>query len=500
MRLRYSDPDLFERFEPDDLIARLVYDIAEQIRCEALVPDYFDGVQANIETAFRAWCEEQEMTETALGLLIYTVIHMIRSRLVHPLQNELIEDTIESTRASISPFVGTPLRALKSLIADQAGYAQQALELARSVAALIDESDRDTTAAATERVGAQLFIPPEWGQHDPTEGDASALGAPTGAVGPDDRALEHVGGYCVYTRAHDVETDARTLYSDEVRRALRLRLDELIDAQAVSVFTLARRIQRLLAGSQVDGWSVGREDGLLDSHRLSQIVASPMNRNVFKQERFRVTSPAVVTFLIDNSGSMKRQRHETVTVLVDTLVRALDLAGATSEVLGFTTASWNGGEALREWRRAGEPAAPGRLAEVNHIVYKDADTPWRRSRTAIAAMMKTQHFREGIDGEAIAWAYHRLIGRPEPRKLLVVVSDGAPMEAATMNANGEVFLEAHLANVLRSIEHERVVSVGAIAIDQPVDALFSRSVEMDLTGTLTLGNYAVMEQLFPRRS
>ena len=143
-----------------------------------------------------------------------------------------------------------------------------------------------------------------------------------------------------------------------------------------------------------------------------------------------------------------------------------------------------------------EPEDPGRLAELSHIVYKDADTPWKRSRLSTASMMRTQHFREGVDGEAIAWAYRRLLDRPEPKKLLLIVSDGAPMEAATINANGEAFLEAHLANVVHRIERDPRVDIGAIAIDQPVDDFFSRSVDLDLTGTLTLASYRVLERLF----
>ncbi len=497
VRLRYSDRALHETFEPDDLIARVVFDMLEQLRCESQVPDEFLGAQENIEQAFRRWCAGQELTKTAIGLLLFTVLQMARARLIRPIHDEMIEDQIEATRANISPIIGVALKGLKEHRDDQRAFAVPAISLANAIAEMIS-SEAANEPGETETAISSLFIPPEWGADDPSDGDIAVGGLSSPVDRTTSAVLERVGGYHVYTREHDQELRADVLYPLATRRDLRVTLDDQIAAQSVSPFTLARRLQQLFLGFERDGWRLGEEHGVLDAARLTQIIANPANRTVFRQERFRPVAPAVVSFLIDNSGSMKRQRHETVTVLVDTLARALDLAGARSEILGFTTASWNGGEALRQWRRAGEPELPGRLAETSHLIYKDADTSWKRSRLLIAAMMKTQHFREGIDGEAIIWAYRRLLARPEPRKLLLVISDGAPMEAATMNANGEAFLEAHLRSVVHRIEREGKIEIGAVSIDQPVDSLFSRSVDMELTGTLTLGEYGLLERLFRR--
>ncbi|MFT7474572.1 MAG: cobaltochelatase CobT [Verrucomicrobiales bacterium] len=495
VRLRYSDRTLHDSLQPDDIIARVVFDMLEQLRCESLVPDELAGSRANLEAAFRTWCQGQELTSTAIGLLLFTVLQMARARLIYPIHDELIEDQIESTRANISPIIGVALKGLTEHRSDQGSFAVPALSLAEAIREMVtSETDEDRSAEAQAQV-ASLVIPPEWGAEDPAEGDMQ-IGGVSGSSDAERESLDDVGGYHVFTRENDVELQAADIYSIDVRRELRRSLDEQVAAQAVSAFTIARRLRQLFLGFERDGWRSGEEEGLLDGARLGQIVANPTNRAVFRQKRFRPVAPAVVSFLIDNSGSMKRQRHETVTVLVDTLTRALDLAGATSEVLGFTTASWNGGEALRKWRRDGEPAQPGRLAETSHIVYKAADTPWKRSRLSVASMMKTQHFREGIDGEAIVWAYRRLLDRPEARKLLIVISDGAPMEAATLNANGEAFLESHLRSVAHRIERERIVELGAVSIDQPVDSVFAKSVDMDLRGTLTLSEYGLLERLF----
>lgn len=494
LRLRFSDAVIHAKNEPDDLVARIVFDMAEQLRCESLVPGSLPGVKHNTQMAFVEWGRSERLSSTAIGLLLFTVMHVVRSRLIAPIDDELIEDQIEATRFTLATEIGSDVRAMSHTTHDQVAFAVHALSLANTIAGMVSESTETASDATT--AAAELFVPPEWADVDPDDGEVIVGGLTTPNEHVDADTLDTAGGYRVFTRAHDVEHIGQQLYPTDKLRELRGSLDEQIAAQSVSPFTLARRLQRLFIGLERDGWRSGEDEGVLDGARLAQIVANPMNHSVFRQERFRPVAPAAVSFLIDNSGSMKRQRHQTVTVLVDTLARALDLAGATSEILGFTTNAWNGGEPLREWRRSGEPDNPGRVAEASHIIYKDADTPWNRSRLSVAAMMRTQHFREGIDGEAIVWAYKRLLARPEPQKFLVVFSDGAPMEAATLNANGEGYLETHLRRVTRHIERERTVRLGAVTIDQSVDIVFNNSVHMDLSGTLTLGEYGVLERLF----
>ncbi len=498
VRLRHSDAELFAEHEPTDVVGRIVFDMLEQLRCESLVPDALVGTRKNIERAFRSWCSREQLSSTAIGMLIYTVLHMVRARLITPIHDELIEDQLESTRALISPIIGAALKGLREHRHDQAAYVVPALSIAEAIAEMVADSSVEFAEQTTQATTA-LFVPPEWGEEDSVDGELAIPGIESAAKPSEREALGSLGGYRVYTTEHDVELLGGNLYSPEKLRELRVQLDEQIAAQSVSAFTLARRLQRLFVGFSEDGWRAGEEDGFLDPARLGQVVANPGNQNVFRRQRFSPVAPAVVSFLIDNSGSMKRQRHQSVTVLVDTLARALDLAGATSEILGFTTNAWNGGEALREWRRAGEPESPGRLAEGCHIVYKDADTPWKRSRHSVAAMMNSQHFREGIDGEAIVWAYQRLLARPEPRKVLIVFSDGAPMEAATMNANGESFLESHLQLVVQQIERTGAVQIGAASVDWSVDMIYANSVGIDLAGTLSLGEYQIIERLFTGR-
>ena len=190
----------------------------------------------------------------------------------------------------------------------------------------------------------------------------------------------------------------------------------------------------MLAEPTHDGWEGAQEEGRIDGARLAQLIISPAERRLFRADRIEPVAHTALSFLIDCSGSMKTHA-EPVAMLVDVMARALEMAGATSEILGFTTGAWNGGRAMRDWKRAGQPRHPGRLNERCHLIFKDADTPWRRARPAIGALLKADLFREGVDGEAVDWACARLHDRPEPRKILVVISDGCPMDSATQLAN-----------------------------------------------------------------
>jgi len=229
---------------------------------------------------------------------------------------------------------------------------------------------------------------------------------------------------------------------------------------------------------------------------LSQLVSNPNYKQVFVERRQQLHANSAVTFLIDNSGSMKRQRYVAVATLVDTYCRALQLAGVTTEVLGFTTADWNGGRALNDWRRAKMPADPGRLGEAMHVVYKDQHTSWRRARHQLSSMLETTHFREGIDGEALLWAYRRLSRQAEEQKFLVVISDGVPMDAATHQNNRDGFLEQHLRDVAAHIERRTAVHLGAIGIDLDLSDTYQTSVGLDLNGTLGQASYRVLHTLF----
>jgi len=497
LRLRFSDRALHRRLSPKSPLPRLVFEILEQLRVEALVPASLPGVRGNLDTAFNQWCREARaagMVENEIGLLVYSVTQIVRARLLMALQDEEVEGLIEASRFRLAPLIGGHLAALRRLVGDQAGYAEHAA----AIAEIIDEiaSGQLDGAADTATAAARVsFLSPfGWseGEESAELGGAASGAAPLAAGDPLD-------DYRVFSRAYDIECRGTDLYPMRYLAPLRKELDGLIAAQAVSVPRLARRLQRIFATPQRAGWHFGEEEGLLDARALSQLVANPDYRQVFRRERHSPHSDVVLSFLVDNSGSMKRQRFETVAILLDIWCRALELAGVRSEVLGFTTAEWSGGRALQDYRRAAtadEPEPPGRLNATQHVIYKDADTPYRRARPAIAAMLRTLHFREGVDGEALAWAYERLRRRSEPRRVLVMLSDGAPMDTATLQYNGEDYLDRHLRAVARMIERRGEVQLGAIGIGLDMREYFVRSLSLDLTGTLDGRAFNALEALF----
>ena len=308
--------------------------------------------------------------------------------------------------------------------------------------------------------------------------------------------LDRIGGYDVFTRAFDREVDGDRLVAGRRLAGLRADLDRHRQAQAVSPSRVAQRLTRLLARPAEDGWTIAEEDGEIDPARLAMIVTDPVDHRVFRQPRSRPLTDVAVTFLVDTSGSMKQQRYEAAAVLVDTFAQALDLAGASVEVLGFTTRTWAGGKAVKAWKAAGSPVDPGRLAEVEHIVYKEAGTTWRRSRRSLAAMLDVYHYREGVDGEALIWAYRRLAAQDASRRLLVLVSDGAPMETATAAANRDGFLDDHLANVAAVLDARPDVEVGVLTLEADLSGVFRNSQLIDLSGTLSISHYEALAELF----
>ncbi len=499
MVLRHNDPELHRSLRPTDPIERVIFDVLEQLRCQSLAPR-LPGVRTNLAAVTQAWCRNARgagVAESGVGLLIYTVTHMARARLGLGLTDEEVDTIIESPRARLGRLVGHALKRLSETRTDQQAFAEAATEIAR----LISEMAADTTTeadAAGEAARYRMLVPADWLEGD---GGRTDDGVPDTYLADVDsmQALEELGGYHVFTRDHDVTQLGDELYLDVILRRSRSELDERIRAQSISAQRLGLRLRKIFSTFTPTGWEFAQPDGFVDGRRLAQLVSTVDPQTLFRQPQMVRTNTTAVTILVDNSGSMKAHRFETLAVLADTLSRALDLAGVTNEVLGHTTNSWSGGQALEDWKAAGKPEDPGRVAELARIIYKDAETPWRRARRSLAAMFVTRHFRESVDGEAIIWAHQRLLARPEPRKILVVVSDGAPAESGTSMATGNPFyLAEHFAQVVRQIEQRSPVEIAAFSIGGSVDTVFSNSVAVDLDTTLTLADYGALERLFRR--
>ncbi|MFO1330485.1 MAG: cobalt chelatase [Rubrivivax sp.] len=484
LRLRDSDAALHRRLAPPEPVRRLVFDVLEQFRVESRVGEVWPGVRHNLEHRFERWTAAfvgSRLHETVRGLFLFAVTQTLRARVFGQAVAETVDDLVEATRFQLAPLLGPELAQLHRLRDDQAAFAAVALRIADGVAAQLEttgeaaagagEADDAAAAEGDERLAFGFLLELD----DATEGDA----LPTVVTGRS-RVLEGGdGGYRVFTTAHDRELRPAAAMRREQLDEYRQQLDHRIASQAINLPRLVRQLKALLARPADDDWAQAQEEGLIDGRRLAQLIVSPTERRLFRQLLREPVADAVVTLLIDCSGSM-RQHIGTVAMLVDVLARALDVAGARSEVLGFTTGSWNGGRAMRDWRRAGQPPHPGRVAELAHLVFKDADTAWRHARRDIAALLRPDLFRESVDGEALQWAAGRLRARPEPRRLLIVFSDGCPMEGATALANDAHYLDHHLQDVAAAIEGAGELELAAVGVGLDLSPYYARSQALDL--------------------
>ncbi|MEZ9525405.1 cobaltochelatase CobT-related protein [Enterovibrio norvegicus] len=475
-RLVLSDKALHQSLKPEDPIARMLFDLLEQYRTEAVFGATSPiGVQRNIRYRFDAWCALSTcsgLTESRLGILLFTVIQMVRTRLFTTPIDDDFEDMIEATRAGIAPLIGESLAGLRRCTYSQKDYAVHALKLAQTIADMIHQSQEETDEESESERAINEFALLLEDEVALSEDAMIALGGVSSAF------QQHHGHYQVFTREFDTEVDASSLVRSAQLDEFRIQLDKQFQTLGINCREIARKLARYLSHPQRDGWQFGEEEGHIDGRRLAQIVTSPMETRLFMKERYVIKPDSMVTLLIDCSGSM-RQHIENITLLVDGLVRSLGLAGIPSEVLGFTTNAWNGGKPHQKWLAMGRPALPGRLNEVCHLVFKDADMHWRQGRKNIAALMKADLFREGIDGEAVEWACSRMQRVDVSRRVLLVISDGCPMDSATNLTNDAFYLDNHLINVVEQREQRGDIIMG-LGIGLDLSRYYRNSLALDI--------------------
>lgn len=495
LRLRHSDAALFARLAPEPPVERLVFELLEQLRVESLAPESMPGMAVNIRHRFEQWSLGffgAGLADTEMGMLLFTVLQMVWSRLnAYPVV-EPVEDFIEPTRAGVGPQLGSALAGLRRHRDDQSRYAGYALEVAQvmgdSVAGLDDEGEPAQALGARAAFAFLLDFEEELPADLPRAPAARSR-----------EAGEAAAGYKVFTKQYDTVSDATEGIRAAALREYRERLDRQVAEQGYSRFRLARLLSAALLRPVHDGRLDGQEEGRLDAARLARLVAAPTDRHIFFQEQISLLPASTVTFLIDCSGSMKDQ-VSVVAPLVDILLRALDALQVETEVLGFTTGAWNGGRAYKAWLSRGRPAGPGRLNELAHRVFKKPGQSWRQARPGIAGLYKADRYREGIDGEAVLWALQRLMEREAERRLLVVISDGCPADAATLLTNGELYLDEHLRYVIRQVERSGIAEIMGIGVGLDLSSYYRRNVALDLQdGLKNEALYDVARMMAPAR-
>lgn len=502
LRLRYSDAALHRALcarQPLMPLERLIVELLEQIRVESLATELgLPGAAHNLRHRFVVWAValgQSDLAETVQGLTLLTVALICRSRVLGEPVPEALMDLIESTRFALSPVIGHDVRGLRLTRHEQADYGQHALSIARSVA-------KHTVAGQVQPPATRInMVQPTrerlslWIDFEGGEDKDAAMAAPGRPQSPEDV----LRGYNVFTNAYDRTVQAAQLVRTAERQALRMALDEHIVQQGVALQPLVRQLKALLSPPRWQGQDNGQDEGRIDGSRLSQLVTNPLNRQLFVRERQRPVPDAVVCFLIDCSGSMKAQR-EPIALLVDVMSRALDLVGVPCEVLGFTTGSWSGGRALRDWRRAGQPRPAGRLNERCHIIFKPKEKSWRLARRDLAALLKPDLYRECLDGEALLWAEQRLLAQNTSRRILLVISDGSPSDSATAQTNEALYLEHHLLAVTERMERSGQIELTALGIGLDMSAYYRHSDMLDLSDLKSQQVFTqILKALRPRR-
>ncbi|WP_267425482.1 cobaltochelatase subunit CobT [Methylobacterium sp. GC_Met_2] len=531
LRLGCHDITLHRRFAPENAAARAVYDAVEQARVEAIGARRMVGVASNItamlEDRYHRGGKYENITDRADAPMEDAVALMVRERLTGQQPPEAAAKIVALWRGHIEAKAGPNLDGLLGSIEDQRKFARSVRELLSSLDmsdetpfdAEDDENDDEndsqddeqnpsegdseeksqgeraeieTSEEASDEIedGAQESEDAPSGELPDEAEDAEAEEASEASRPPQRPSNEARGPeYRVFNARFDEVIHAEELCDADELSRLRSYLDKQLSHLQGVVGRLANRLQRRLLAQQNRAWDFDLEEGQLDPARLVRVVIDPYQPLSFKQEKDTNFRDTVVTLLLDNSGSMRGRPITVAATCADILARTLERCGVKVEILGFTTRAWKGGQTREAWLAAGKPPNPGRLNDLRHIVYKSADAPWRRARKNLGLMMREGLLKENIDGEALDWAHKRLLGRPEQRKILMVISDGAPVDDSTLSVNAGNYLERHLRWMIEEIETRSPVELLAIGIGHDVTRYYRRAVTIidaeELGGAMT---------------
>jgi cobaltochelatase CobT len=518
LRLRHHNAAIHNRHAPGEAVARAVFDSAENARVEALGSRGYAGITANLDTAMEARLRADPITRartrdevplsTALGLLV-------RERLTGVAPPAATLQGLDLVREWIEQKAGGDLDAMALAIDDQRAFAGLITRLLEDLELVEgDMLPDESNEGGDEDEGTEEQQQDEGDegddQGDEGQGEIEARGSEQDSDAEDgegqeqgDETTDDMDGepgddgeegmlpvrpnrppadfspqfeYKAWTTTYDEVIAAIDLCDADELVRLRSYLDQQLVHLQGAVTKLANRLQRRLMAQQNRSWDFDQEEGILDAARLARIVVNPTLSLSYKIERETDFRDTVVTLLIDNSGSMRGRPISIAAISADILARTLERCGVKTEILGFTTRAWKGGQSRETWLAAGRPPQPGRLNDVRHIVYKKADEPWRRARNSLGLMMREGLLKENIDGEALLWAHSRLIARPEERKILMVISDGAPVDDSTLSVNSGSYLERHLRQVIGWIEAKSPVELAAIGIGHDVTRYYARAV------------------------
>ena len=526
---RYHDGETHAKYRPSGQMARDLYEAMETARCEAMGARDLPGTAVNIDAkigheATRAGYEQ--ITQAEIAPLATAAGYLIRHLATGRDLPRGAHHVMDLWRGFIEDQAGGTLEDLSAKLSDQkefARFARQVIEDLGYGDQLGDDPDESDPNEDTADEAQDEESPDSTGQEDSDDQEAEADpersqeqtdDSAQAQVAQDDMADEEFDeeaempdgdapleppppaphseadpNYAAFTTEFDEEIGAEELADPAELERLRAYLDQQLEPLKGAVSRLANKLQRRLQAQQNRSWLFDMEEGILDAGRLARVVANPTTPLSFKVEKDTEFRDTVVTLLLDNSGSMRGRPISIAAICADVLARTLERCSVKVEILGFTTRAWKGGLSREKWLAGGREASPGRLNDLRHIIYKQADAPWRRVRPNLGLMMKEGLLKENIDGEALEWAHRRALARREQRKILMVISDGAPVDDSTLSVNPANYLEKHLRDVIAMIERRKAVELLAIGIGHDVTRYYSRAVTItdveQLAGAMT---------------
>ncbi|MEY8119060.1 cobaltochelatase subunit CobT [Falsihalocynthiibacter sp. BN13B15] len=530
LRHRFHNPETHNRYLPEGQMARDLYVAMENARCEAVGGREMPGALSNIDAKIDAESVRRgfdNITAQADAPLADAAGFLIRHLATKRPLPAGAQNVMELWRPFIEDQAGGTLDDLEAQLADQAGFAKFARKIIQDLgygdqlgedpdAQDDDSSDEaepeaedaeDPDSTGDDQEDDESDASPEQSQDDSQdqsqaqvssddmadqeEGDEAEMPEGDAPMDPPPPAGHSDADpeYLVFSTENDEEIRAEDLAEPAELERLRAYLDQQLDPLKGAVSRLANKLQRRLQAQQNRSWDFDQEEGMLDAGRLARVIANPTTPLSFKVEQDTEFRDTCVTLLIDNSGSMRGRPISIAAICADVLARTLERCSVKVEILGFTTRAWKGGQARESWLAQGRPQQPGRLNDLRHIIYKSADAPWRRTRPNLGLMMKEGLLKENIDGEALEWAHRRMISRPEARKILMVISDGAPVDDSTLSVNPPNYLEKHLRDVIAMVEKRKMVELLAIGIGHDVTRYYDRAVTItdveQLAGAMT---------------
>src|SRR5947209_7217471 len=527
LRLACHDNEVHRRLVPQGSAARGIFDAVEQARVEAIGARRMEGVASNLSAMLEDRYHRSnlgEVTERADAPIEDAVAMLVRERLTGSAPPKDARKVVDLWRSWVEERAGADLDQLSRSMENQRDFGRlvhkllASLDMADESASDSDESedngddrpeDSDSEQdgeGEQDHAGEPIQMEKVDSDQSMDEGASEAADAPAGEFPDETEGADAedsaegqrppLGGneargpdYKAFTTRFDEVTHAEDLCEPEELERLRAYLDKQLQNLSSIVARLANRLQRRLMAQQNRSWEFDLEEGMLDPARLSRVIADPQQPLSFKRERDMDFRDTVVTLLLDNSGSMRGRPMTGRATCADILARTLERCGVKVEILGFTTRAWKGGQSREAWLQAGKPAAPGRLNDLRHIIYKSADAPWRRARKNLGLMMREGLLKENIDGEALDWAHKRLLGRSEQRRILMMISDGAPVDDSTLSVNPGNYLERHLRGIIEEIETRSPIELIAIGIGHDVTRYYRRAVTIvdaeELGGAMT---------------